>query len=54
MAYMWNLKDKDVNELIYRTERDPQKYKTNLWLPKGRGGINLRVWDQRIPLLHIK
>ena len=38
---MWNLKY-DTNELIYNTETDSQAYKTNLWLPKGkgRGGIN--------------
>ena len=38
---MWNLKGKDINELIYKAERDPQRQKTNLWLPKGReGGMN--------------
>ena len=29
---------KDTNELIYKTERDSQTLKTNLWLPKGKGG----------------
>ena len=24
IAYMWNLKKKDTNELIYKTEIDPQ------------------------------
>ena len=32
---MWNLKN-DANELIYKT--DSQTFKTNLWLPKGKGG----------------
>ena len=32
---MWNLQ-LDTNELIYKTETDSQK--TNLWLPKGKGG----------------
>ena len=27
----------DTNELIYKTEIDPQTQKTNLWLPKGKG-----------------
>ena len=27
----------DTNELIYKTETDPQTQKTNLWLPKGKG-----------------
>ena len=26
----------DTNELIYKTEIDPQTQKTNLWLPKGK------------------
>ena len=35
---MWNL-EKDINELIYKT--DLQIQKTNLWLPKGNvGGMN--------------
>ena len=34
---MWNLKN-NTNELIYKTEIDPQTEKTNLWLPKGKGG----------------
>ena len=28
----------DNNELIYKTETDLQNLKTNLWLPKGKGG----------------
>ena len=28
----------DTNELIYKTETDPQTSKTNLWLPEGKGG----------------
>ena len=35
---MWNLKKKDTNELIYKTEIDSQTWETNLWLPKGKGG----------------
>ena len=36
---MWNLKKKnDTNELIYKTETDPQTQKTNAWLPKGKRG----------------
>ena len=31
-------KKKDTNELIYKTETDLQTSKTNLWLPKGKGG----------------
>ena len=37
ITYMWNLKS-DTNELIYETETYPQTWKTNLWLPKGKGG----------------
>ena len=41
-TYMQNLKKNDTNDLIYQTEIDSQKQKTNLWLPKGKGkrGIN--------------
>ena len=34
---MWNLKN-NTNESIYKTEADSQTQKTNLWLPKGKGG----------------
>ena len=36
---MWNLKY-DTDELIYKTETDPQTYRTDLWLPRevGEGG----------------
>ena len=36
--YMWNLKKKDTNELIYKTETDPDLEKTNLWLAGEMGG----------------
>ena len=38
ITYLWNLKN-DTNELIYKTEIDSQTQKTNLWLPKGKGGF---------------
>ena len=34
---MWNLKN-NTNELIYKTETDSQTQKTNLRLPKRKGG----------------
>ena len=34
-TYMWNLKY-DRNELIYETEKDSQKLRTDLWLPRQR------------------
>ena len=30
IAYMQNLKINDTNELLYKTERDSQTYRTNL------------------------
>ena len=33
---MWNIKN-NTNKSIYKIETDLQTYKTNLWLPKGRG-----------------
>ena len=46
ISYMQNLKY-DTNELIYKTETDPQAQKTNFWLPKGKagGGDKLGGWD---------
>ena len=41
ITYMWNRK---YDNLIYKTERDSQALKTNLWLPEGKG-INLGDWD---------
>ena len=47
----WNLKI-DTNELTYKTEADSQTWKTNLCLPKGKGGgiginqeleVNIRI-----------
>ena len=45
ITYMWNL-IYDTNELIYKTEIDSQTEKTDLWLPKrkGGGGHKLGVW----------
>ena len=41
IAYMWNIKKNDTNDLISKTEGDSQTYKTNLWLQKQSGrGIN--------------
>ena len=38
ITYTWNLKENDTYELIYKTETKSQTLKTNLWLPKGKGG----------------
>ena len=39
ISLMWTLIFKnDTNELIYKTETDLQILKTNVWLPKGKGG----------------
>ena len=42
---MWNLNS--TNELIYKTEIDLQTWKTNLWLPKGKGEERDKsgIWD---------
>ena len=41
ITYMWNLKRKDTNELIYKTEIDSQTQKTSLCLPKGKAGVGI-------------
>ena len=38
ITYMQNLKKNNTKELIYKTEIDTQTQKTNLWLPKSKGG----------------
>ena len=44
ITYMWKLKY--TNKLICKTEADSQTQKTNLQLPKGKGGKDkLGVWD---------
>ena len=50
---MWNLKN-NTNELIYKT--DSQIWKTNLWLPKGKGQGKgqTEVWDRPIPTIEFK
>ena len=39
IAFMQNLKEKerDTNEVTYKTETHSQTQKTNLWLPKQKG-----------------
>ena len=54
---MWNQKENDTNELIYKTEIDSQTQKTNLWLPKrvvGGREINQEFGINIYTLLHIK
>ena len=48
---MWNLKY-DTNELIYETETDSQRYRTDLWLLSGGRG-RLGVGISRCKLLYI-
>ena len=43
ITHMWNLKY-STNEPIYEIETDSQIQKTNLWLPKEKGGGKLGVW----------
>ena len=39
ITYMWNLKY-GTNEPIHRNETDSQAWKTDLWLPRGRGRVS--------------
>ena len=46
ISHMQNLKKYDVNELSYKIETYLQTYKTNLWLPRGKGGEGIMgIWD---------
>ena len=38
ITYIWNLKKKDTDGRIYKTEIDSQIQKTNLWLLKRKEG----------------
>ena len=51
ITYMWNLKY-NTNEPIYKTETDSQIQRTDLWLPRKRGG--LEVWDQQMQSIRYK
>ena len=37
-SHVESKKKNDTNKLIYKAETDLQPQKTNLWLPKGKGG----------------
>ena len=51
-SYIWNIKKKDTNELICRTETDSQNLK-NLWLPKGTdGGLGGKDWGLGLAYAH--
>ena len=38
ITYRQNLKKKDTNEFIYKSETNSQTQRTDLWLPNGKGG----------------
>ena len=44
ISFICRTEKKDINELIYKTERDSQTQKTNLELSKGKGD-KLGLWD---------
>ena len=47
ISLICGIEKNDTNELIYKTEIDSQTLKTNLQLPKGKGGRRdkLGIWD---------
>ena len=52
---MWNLKY-GTDEPIYRTETEPQTWRTDLWLPRGRGRERMH-WEFEVSsckLLHLE
>ena len=50
---MWNLKY-DTTELIYKTERDSEAQRADLWLPRGRAkeGVEWESVNSICKLLH--
>ena len=56
-AYMWNLKTKGTNELIYKTEVESQRLVTVSLSSKGKGwgqGLNQELGINIYTLLYIK
>ena len=53
---MWNLKRNATNELMYKTETDPQTSRINLWLLGERmeGGTVRKFWIDMYSLLYLK
>ena len=45
---------KDTSEFIYKTEIDPQTWKRNLWLPKGKTGGRDKLGLNIYTLLYIR
>ena len=45
ISFICGILKNDTNELIYKTEIDSQIQKTNLWLPKGKGGGEGQISD---------
>ena len=55
ISLICGIKKNDTSECTHKTELDSQTQKTNLWLPKGKGGRDkLGGWDWHITLLYIK
>ena len=52
-TYMWNLKY-GTDEPIYETETDTQTWRTDLWLPRGRTGMDWEFGVSRYKLLHLE
>ena len=44
ITYMWTPKY-DANKFIFKTETDSQTYRTDLWLPKGKGSGGGKNWE---------
>ena len=50
ITYIWNLKYY-TNELTFQTETDSQTERTDLWLPRRRGGMNWEFAISRCKLV---
>ena len=57
ITYMWNLKENDINEIIYKAETDLHlRKRTNLRLLGGKtlGEDTLGVWDWQVHIAVFK
>ena len=53
ITYMWDLKN-GTNDPIHKTETDSQTWRTELWLLRGKRGMDWEFGVSRCKLLHLE
>ena len=52
ISLTWGILKNGTNELIYKIETDAQTLKTDLWLPKGKGGGKDKFRSLELTYIH--